>query len=110
MNQVAVNTLFYALLGTLVHSAGCVINDMLDRDFDRKVGMSVPSGLFLLPERCSIRTFKNPATRVGSRDYDRGRNSSDCACWCHLLHVFNCWPYGVSRLFHEYYDFSDKLF
>jgi len=30
--------LFYALLGTLIHSAGCVINDMLDREFDRKVG------------------------------------------------------------------------
>ncbi|KAG0705516.1 hypothetical protein DFH29DRAFT_906915 [Suillus ampliporus] len=28
--------LFYALLSTLVHCAGCVINDMLDRDFDRK--------------------------------------------------------------------------
>jgi 4-hydroxybenzoate polyprenyltransferase len=43
MKEVAVNTLFYALLGTLVHSAGCVINDMLDRDFDRKVGMSFSS-------------------------------------------------------------------
>lgn len=40
MDQVVKNTLFYALLGTLIHSAGCVINDMLDRDFDRKVGTS----------------------------------------------------------------------
>lgn len=42
MKEVVTNTLFYALLGTLVHSAGCVINDMLDREFDRKVGMSIP--------------------------------------------------------------------
>ncbi|KAG2113547.1 UbiA prenyltransferase family-domain-containing protein [Suillus discolor] len=40
MNEVVKNTLFYALLGTLVHSAGCVINDMLDREFDRKVERS----------------------------------------------------------------------
>ncbi|KAG2356574.1 UbiA prenyltransferase [Suillus spraguei] len=40
MNEVVTNTLFYALLSTLIHSAGCVINDMLDRDFDRKVERS----------------------------------------------------------------------
>jgi hypothetical protein len=40
MNEVLKNTLFYAFLGTLIHSAGCVINDMLDRDLDRKVGKS----------------------------------------------------------------------
>lgn len=40
MNEVAKDTLFYVLLGSVAHSAGCVINDMLDRDFDRKVGMS----------------------------------------------------------------------
>jgi hypothetical protein len=38
VKEVVINILFYALLGTLIHSAGCVINDMLDRDFDRKVG------------------------------------------------------------------------
>ncbi|KAG1747744.1 UbiA prenyltransferase family [Suillus paluster] len=40
MHDVAKNILFYALLGTLIHSAGCVINDMLDRDFDRKIERS----------------------------------------------------------------------
>ncbi|KAG1738531.1 UbiA prenyltransferase family [Suillus lakei] len=40
MSDVAKNTLFYALLGILIHSAGCVINDMLDRDLDRKVERS----------------------------------------------------------------------
>jgi 4-hydroxybenzoate polyprenyltransferase len=40
MNEVVKTTVFFALLGTLVHSAGCVINDMLDRDLDRKVGRS----------------------------------------------------------------------
>ncbi|KAG1836791.1 UbiA prenyltransferase family [Suillus subalutaceus] len=36
VNEVVENTLFFALLGILVHSAGCVLNDMLDRDLDRK--------------------------------------------------------------------------
>ncbi|KAG0702711.1 UbiA prenyltransferase family [Suillus ampliporus] len=40
MDEVVKDFLFYVLLGTLVHSAGCVINDMLDRDFDRKVERS----------------------------------------------------------------------
>ncbi|KAG1753886.1 UbiA prenyltransferase family [Suillus paluster] len=40
MNEVVKNILFYALLSTLVHCAGCVINDMLDRDFDRKIERS----------------------------------------------------------------------
>jgi len=34
------NIFFYALLGTMIHSAGCVINDMLDHDLDHKVGGS----------------------------------------------------------------------
>ncbi|KAG0701463.1 hypothetical protein DFH29DRAFT_1069629 [Suillus ampliporus] len=54
MNEVVKNTLFYALLGTLVHSAGCVINDMLDRDFDRKVerskGRPIASGAVTMTE------------------------------------------------------------
>ncbi|KAG1856001.1 UbiA prenyltransferase family-domain-containing protein [Suillus subalutaceus] len=54
MNEVVINTLFYALLGTLVHSAGCVINDMLDRDFDRKVerskGRPIASGAVTMTE------------------------------------------------------------
>jgi len=40
MEEVVKKILFYALLGTLMHCIGCVINDMLDRDFDRKVGTS----------------------------------------------------------------------
>lgn len=40
VNEVVKATVFFALLGTLVHSAGCVINDMLDRDLDRKVERS----------------------------------------------------------------------
>jgi 4-hydroxybenzoate polyprenyltransferase len=38
MSDVVTNTLFHPLLGILVHSAGCVINDTLDRNFDRKAG------------------------------------------------------------------------
>lgn len=40
MSDVVTNTLFYALLDILVHSAGCtsIINDILGRDFDPKVG------------------------------------------------------------------------
>jgi len=48
MNEILKNTLYYALLGTLIHSAGCVINDMLDRDLDRKVGTSPFSPDFCL--------------------------------------------------------------
>ncbi|KAG1774338.1 hypothetical protein EV702DRAFT_531894 [Suillus placidus] len=40
MSDVVKNILFYALLGILVHSTGCVINGILDRDFDRKVERS----------------------------------------------------------------------
>jgi len=40
MNEVMQKLLFYALLSTLMHSAACVINDMLDCDMDRKVGAS----------------------------------------------------------------------
>jgi 4-hydroxybenzoate polyprenyltransferase len=40
VNEVVKTTLFFASLGILVHSAACVINDMLDRDLDRKVGRS----------------------------------------------------------------------
>ncbi|KAG1794124.1 UbiA prenyltransferase family [Suillus plorans] len=47
-NEVVTNTLFYALLGTLVHSAGCVIDDMLDREFDRKVAVTIPEASALL--------------------------------------------------------------
>ncbi|KAG2153147.1 UbiA prenyltransferase family [Suillus clintonianus] len=39
-SEVARTILFYALLGTLVHSSACVINDILDRDLDRKVERS----------------------------------------------------------------------
>ncbi|KAG2109376.1 UbiA prenyltransferase family [Suillus discolor] len=54
MSEVVTNTLFYALLGTLVHSAGCIIDDMLDREFDRKVERSknrpIASGAVTIPE------------------------------------------------------------
>jgi len=40
MYEVVKNVLFYASLGAMIHSAACVINDMLDRDLDRKVGAS----------------------------------------------------------------------
>lgn len=43
MNEVTKEILFYALLGTLIHSAACVINDMIDCDLDRKVGTSLLS-------------------------------------------------------------------
>ncbi|KAG0704554.1 hypothetical protein DFH29DRAFT_1037269 [Suillus ampliporus] len=54
MYDVVKNILFYALLGTLIHSAGCIINDMLDRDFDRKVerlkGRPIASGAVTVTE------------------------------------------------------------
>ncbi|KAG1824577.1 uncharacterized protein BJ212DRAFT_1523753 [Suillus subaureus] len=54
MNEVIMNTLFYALLGMLVHSAGCVINDMLDHNFDHKVehlkGRPIASGAVTMTE------------------------------------------------------------
>ncbi|KAG2064890.1 UbiA prenyltransferase [Suillus decipiens] len=54
MNEVVANTLFYALLGTLIHSAGSIINDILDRDFDRKVerskGRPIASGAVAMTE------------------------------------------------------------
>jgi len=54
MSEVFTSILFYALLGTLIHSAGCVINDMLDREFDRKVERSksrpIASGAVTVPE------------------------------------------------------------
>ncbi|OAX35094.1 hypothetical protein K503DRAFT_655932, partial [Rhizopogon vinicolor AM-OR11-026] len=37
MNEVVKGILFYLLLSTLMHCAACVINDMLDCDFDRKL-------------------------------------------------------------------------
>ncbi|KIK43045.1 hypothetical protein CY34DRAFT_804207 [Suillus luteus UH-Slu-Lm8-n1] len=78
VNEVVKTTLFFALLGTLVHSAGCVMNDMLDRDLDRKVersqGRPIASGvvtrieasvllavlvaaLFYLFSTCGIKAF-----------------------------------------------------
>jgi 4-hydroxybenzoate polyprenyltransferase len=67
VNEVVKTTLFFALLGTLVHSAGCVMNDMLDRDLDRKVGrfQSNPDCDFLA---CSMRhrTFTGPTDRIRS--------------------------------------------
>lgn len=49
VNEVIKTTLFFALLAILVHSAGCVINDMLDCDLDRKVersrGRPIASGV-----------------------------------------------------------------
>ncbi|KAG1782065.1 UbiA prenyltransferase [Suillus placidus] len=49
VNEVVKTTLFFALLGTLVHSAGCVLNDILDCDIDRKVerseGRPIASGV-----------------------------------------------------------------
>ncbi|KAG2064888.1 UbiA prenyltransferase [Suillus decipiens] len=60
MNEVVTNTMFYALLGTLVHSAGCVINDMLDRDFDRRVerskGRPIASGAVTMTEASILLT------------------------------------------------------
>jgi hypothetical protein len=38
MSGVVTNTLFSVLLGILVHSAGCITNVILDRDFGPKVG------------------------------------------------------------------------
>ncbi|KAG1755849.1 UbiA prenyltransferase family [Suillus lakei] len=40
MNEVAKNILFYALLSTSIHCAGCVIDVIFDRDFDWKVERS----------------------------------------------------------------------
>ncbi|KAG1830187.1 UbiA prenyltransferase family [Suillus variegatus] len=49
VNEVIRITLFFALLAILVHSAGCVLNDMLDCDLDRKVersrGRPIASGV-----------------------------------------------------------------
>ncbi|KAJ8595123.1 UbiA prenyltransferase [Rhizopogon salebrosus TDB-379] len=60
MKEVVINILFYALLGTLIHSAGCVINDMLDRDFDRKVerskGRPIASGAVTMAEASVLLT------------------------------------------------------
>lgn len=38
INEVVKYSLFYAFLDTLVRGARCVINDMLDCDFGRKLG------------------------------------------------------------------------
>ncbi|KAG2129858.1 UbiA prenyltransferase family-domain-containing protein [Suillus bovinus] len=49
VDEVVKTTLFFALLGVLVHSAGCVLNDILDCDLDRKVersqGRPIASGV-----------------------------------------------------------------
>ncbi|KAG1839916.1 hypothetical protein DFJ58DRAFT_733135 [Suillus subalutaceus] len=58
VNEVVKNTLFFALLGILVHSAGCVLNDMLDRDLDRKVersqGRPIASGVVTRTEASAL--------------------------------------------------------
>jgi len=38
MYKVLKEILFYSLLSTLIHCAACVSNDILDCNFDRKVG------------------------------------------------------------------------
>ncbi|KAG2049392.1 hypothetical protein BDR06DRAFT_941801 [Suillus hirtellus] len=49
VDEVIRTTSFFALLAILVHSAGCVLNDMLDCDLDRKVersrGRPIASGV-----------------------------------------------------------------
>lgn len=38
--ELAMRTVLFAIGGTVVHSAACVINDICDIDFDRQVGES----------------------------------------------------------------------
>ena len=37
-HDVAIQTMMFAIGSTLMHSAACVLNDICDIDFDRKVG------------------------------------------------------------------------
>ena len=91
MSEVLTSILFYALLGTLIHSAGCVINDMLDREFDRKVGKFQSClycyGILTLFNR----TFEEQTHRVWGCYSARGFHSSGRSHWHHLLYVFDCW-------------------
>ena len=91
MSEVLTSILFYALLGTLIHSAGCVINDMLDREFDRKVGKFQSClycyGILMLFNR----TFEEQTHRVWGCYSARGFHSSGRSHWHHLLYVFDCW-------------------
>lgn len=42
--------------GTLLHSAGCVINDICDVEFDRQVGELLHTFVFMKPKLKSDRT------------------------------------------------------
>ena len=37
-----IQTILFAIGSTLMHSVACVLNDICDIDFDRKVGTSFP--------------------------------------------------------------------
>lgn len=38
IRELVVQTGMFAIGSTLLHSAACILNDICDRDFDRKVG------------------------------------------------------------------------
>jgi 4-hydroxybenzoate polyprenyltransferase len=40
MKNLTIQALMFAIGSILLHSAACVLNDICDRDFDRKVGKS----------------------------------------------------------------------
>lgn len=70
MSDVVTNTVFSVLLGILVHSAGCIMNDsdILDRDFSPKVRtfqvVMTVTGLLML--FYMNRTFEGPNNRIRS--------------------------------------------
>ena len=66
--DVAVQTAMFAIGSTLMHSAACVLNDICDIEFDRKVG----SYLFYLPCQGSILTLLPFVERCKSRPLPSG--------------------------------------
>lgn len=58
-----IQTAMFAIGSTLLHSAGCVINDICDKDFDAQVGETCPGSPFSGPNAMDLRAHKkSPAS------------------------------------------------
>lgn len=63
-HTLALELFLAALRATLLHSAGCVINDICDAEFDRQVGKNASSPIYIV-------TLLRPYTDVVERTKNR---------------------------------------